>query len=107
MKGKITLIAMGMAFAVAIPLEAFAAKRTFTVTPNRDSCYEVEYIPRTVQENTMGRLVRGESTSTVGSISDGSVVRKQRNPALYKTTTRILEEEHYTMRSVSCSPRAR
>ncbi|MGY6708686.1 MAG: hypothetical protein ACXIVF_10180 [Rhizobiaceae bacterium] len=105
MKGKLVLF--GLAVAMALPAQSFAATKTFTVTPNRDNCYAVEYIPRTVQENTRGRLVRGESTAWVGNVSDGSLVRHQRNPALYETTTRIVEEEHYTMRAAPCPARTR
>jgi hypothetical protein len=105
MKGKLALL--GMAFAIALPAQAFSATKTFTVVPQRDNCYAVEYIPRTVQENTRGRLMRGESTAWVGGVSDGSVIRHQRNPALYQTTTRIVEEEHYTMRPAPCPARTR
>ncbi|NMG42040.1 hypothetical protein GRZ55_22730 [Chelativorans sp. ZYF759] len=105
MKGKLALI--GLVFAMAMPAQTFAATKTYTVTPNRDNCYAVEYIPRTVQENTRGQLVRGESTAWVGNVTDGNLVRHQRNPALYKTTTRIVEEEHYTMRSAPCPARSR
>jgi hypothetical protein len=105
MNTKITLL--GLAFALALPAQGLAAKRQYQVTPDRDHCYVVEYVPRTVEENTRGKLVRGESTNWVGDVADGATIRKQHNPALYKKTTRIVEEEHYTMSSPGCAARAR
>lgn len=105
MRMKLALIAMGMA--MAVPMHAEARTVREEVVPNRDNCFRVEYIPRLVEHNTKGRLHRGESTSWSGAIAAGSVVRQQKNAAVYFRTTRIVEEEHYTLIPTGCAARTR
>lgn len=100
------MVLAGVAVAV-MASSAEAAKRTYKVTPNRDDCYAVEYVPRTVEENTKGKLIRGESREWTGVVADGKTIRYQTNPSVYEKTVRIVEEEHYSLTPVSCSGRTR
>ena len=66
-------------------------------SPNNRTCYKVEYIQATYLVNTRGKLVRPSSKSWEGEIVDGGMIYKVRHPAVYKTTRKLIEEDHYTL----------
>ncbi|MEX6505493.1 hypothetical protein [Jiella sp. M17.18] len=65
--------------------------------------YCVEYIPSLYKYNTRGKLVTGESTTWSGEIADGAEIRHRRNPAVYITTKKLVEQDHYTLVPGPCS----
>lgn len=81
-----------------------ADARTYTeeVTPNRDKCYLVQYVPALYKVNTRGKKVKGQSTSWHGDYVDGGVIIKRRNPAVYIQTRRLIEPDHYTLVPKGC-----
>ncbi len=98
-------ILIATAAVVGFGIVASAANaRTYTeeVTPNRDKCYLVQYVPALYQVNTRGKKVKGESTSWHGDYADGAVIIKRRNPAVYLQTRKLLEADHYSLVPQSC-----
>ena len=100
-------ISIGLVAAVAIAsFSALAEAKTYTTTviPSHRSCYDIDYVPATVLINTRGALVRGASVSRNFAIIEniGGVAVDTLNPAIYLEKRRLVEPDHYTMRSASC-----
>lgn len=96
-----------IATAAVVGLGVFASSadaRTYTeeVTPSRDKCYLVQYVPALYKVNTRGKKVKGESTSWHGEYADGAVIVKRRNPAVYIQTRKLLEADHYSLVPQGC-----
>ncbi|MER0237289.1 hypothetical protein [Fulvimarina sp. MAC8] len=91
-------------FAAAVSFSAIAEAKTYKkhVDERSSKCYLVEYIPSTYKYNTRGKLVSSESTSWTGDIADGAIVKHTRNPAVYMTTSKRIEQDHYTMVKTPC-----
>ena len=91
-----------VATVVAFSVSADAKMYTKYVTENNEKSYCVQYVPSTYVYNTRGKRVAGESQSWVGTIADGETIVKRRNPAVYKTTRRLVEQDHYTLVDGHC-----
>ena len=103
-----------LSLAVAIAATTFAAgslvsmdaeARTFTGDRyvNRDKCYKVKKIPQLVEYDTKGIFVRGSSRSWSGNMrKGGATVTNRYNDPVYVRTTRVLEDQHYTLIPKSC-----
>lgn len=99
-----------MATCVAVALtagDALARESKRDVIPNRDQCWVVQYVPRLEQVNTKGVLVAPERRVWSGDVVAGKTVRQVQVPAVYYQTTKVLEEEHYTLVPTACAPRGR
>lgn len=83
--------------------DASAKKYTKHEHINKDKCYRVKKVAATVEYDTRGKLVREASRSWSGNMhKDGTIVRKKYNDPVYMTTRRVIEDQHYTLVSVSC-----
>ncbi|MEF2552864.1 hypothetical protein VQ042_16095 [Aurantimonas sp. A2-1-M11] len=72
------------------------------ISESNEKAYCVEYVPSTYLYNTRGKKVVGESRSWVGEFADGATIVKRRNPAVYKTTRKLVEQDHYTLVEGPC-----
>ncbi len=107
---RTTNFALAAALAVttlttAVGFSFDAEARTFTGDRyvNRDKCYKVEKIPQLVEYDTKGVFVRGASRSWTGNMRrGGSIVTSRYNDPVYIRTTRVLEDQHYTLIPTSC-----
>ncbi len=82
-----------------------ASADTYTVKEKRSryvACYSRVYVPATVQVDTKGIPVRGESTSWETSASSWNQVR---SPAVFIQTRTTISEDHYTLVPKSCPRR--
>lgn len=61
---------------------------------NTVACYTKTYVPATVAINTRGRLARSTKNYWVETPSTYSRIRE---PAVFFTTTRVVEPDHYTL----------
>ncbi|RYD30135.1 MAG: hypothetical protein EOP57_00575 [Sphingomonadales bacterium] len=104
---KVRVIVIGLMISAVFSTSALAEFRKYTEVPNRDSCWSVEYVPRTVEVNTRGRLIRGERRSWTGEMVNGGIVRNERHAAVYEKVRRVVEEEHYSLDPQTCSARVR
>ena len=87
--------------------DAMARETKREVFPDRDQCWVVQYVPRLEAVNTKGVLVTPEKRVWSGQFVAGKTVRYAKTPAVYYQTTRVLEEEHYTLVPTTCAPRLR
>ncbi|MEE2951190.1 MAG: hypothetical protein VYD57_08010 [Pseudomonadota bacterium] len=94
---KVLLTMSALAAAVSFSATAEAKYYKKHVDERSAKCYVVEYIPSTYKYNTKGKLVTGESTTWSGEIVDGGKVYHRRNPAVYMTTKKLVEQDHYTL----------
>jgi len=94
---KVLLTMSALAAAVSFSATAEAKYYKKHVDERSAKCYVVEYIPSTYKYNTKGKLVTGESTTWSGEIEDGGKVYHRRNPAVYMTTKKLVEQDHYTL----------
>ena len=70
---------------------------------NRDECYKVKKVPATVEYDTRGELVRESSRSWKGNFhKHGSKVVYKYHDPVYKTTRRVIEEQHTTLVPTAC-----
>ncbi len=100
---SITVIAGTFVGALLLSSAASAKEYTIEVTPDHRKCYQVEYVPATVLVNTKGKLVEGPKKVWEGDVREhGAIVVKRKVPAVYKSTRRVIEEDHYTLHKVSC-----
>lgn len=95
-------IAVALTLGFAATTSAFAATYTIETFPGRDKCFTVKHIPATVQVNTKGTLVQGETNSVVGSYTPGGTVIFRQNPAVYIETRKVLEQDHISLVPTSC-----
>jgi len=95
-------IAAAITLGFAATTSVFAASYTIETYPSRDKCFAVKHIPATVQVNTMGTLVQGESNAVVGSYAPGGTVIFRKNPAVYIETRKVLEQDHISLVPTSC-----
>lgn len=103
---QIALIAACVAVTVTAG-DALARESKRDVIPNRDQCWVVQYVPRLEQVNTKGIMVAPERRVRTGEIVAGTTIRQVQVPAVYYQTTKVLEEEHYTLIPTGCAPRDR
>lgn len=87
--------------------DALAREIKREVTPDRDQCWIVQYVPRLEAVNTKGVLVKPEKLAWSGAFVAGSTVRQVKTPAVYYQKSRVIEEEHYTLVPTACAPRLR
>ena len=97
----VTISAAGGMMVMTSPAEAkIETKWEYT---NKDKCYKVKKVPATVEYNTKGKLIREASRSWSGNMhKHGSKVVKKYNDPVYKTTRRVIEEQHMTLVPTSC-----
>lgn len=94
-KVLLTLIAAAGAVSFAGTADAKWYKKE--VDERGAKCYLVEYVPSTYKYNTRGKLVQHGGTSWEGDIVDGNKIYHRRNPAVYITTKKLVEQDHYTL----------
>jgi hypothetical protein len=81
---------------------ANAGTYTYESYPSRDKCFTVKHIPATIEVNTKGQFVQGESKSVIGSYKAGAKVIFRNNPAVYIQTERVVEKDYLTLVPGSC-----
>ena len=92
-------IATTMVFVPDVEARTYTKSKWF----NKDKCYVVKKVPALVEYDTMGELVRDESRTWIGNMrKHGSKVRDAHQAAVYKATSKVLEDQHYTLISTSC-----
>ncbi len=82
-----------------------ASADVYTVKESRSrlvACYERQYVPATVQVDTKGIPVRGETT---GWETRGNKWNQVRDAAVYIQTRTTISEDHYTLVPKSCPRR--
>ena len=94
-KVLLTLIAAAGAVSFAGTADAKWYKKE--VDERGAKCYLVEYIPSTYKYNTRGKLVQHGGTSWEGDIVGGNKIYHRRNPAVYITTKKLVEQDHYIL----------
>lgn len=94
-KVLLTIAAVTTAASFSVTAEAKTYKKH--IDERGEKVYCVEYIPSTYKYNTKGKLVTGPSTTWSGEIVDGGKVSHRRNPAVYMTTRKLVEKDHYTL----------
>ena len=99
---KVLLSISAIAAVLAFSATAEAKKYKRHIAENNEKAYCVEYVPSTYIYNTRGKKVVGESRTWVGDFVDGATIVKRRNPAVYKTTRKLVEQDHYTLVEGAC-----
>lgn len=104
---KITRVIAAAAIAVSSLgfTATVATAKTYTKKEwqNRDVCYRVKKVPATVEYDTRGKLLREASRSWEGNMyKKGAKVVKKHHDPVYITTSRIVEDQHYTLVPTGC-----
>lgn len=101
---KIAFAAVIAASVALVTSVAEARQKTAEVVPNNKSCFDIDYVPALYSVNTRGKLVRKQSVERVYAIVEqvGGKAVDTRQPAIYLETRKLLEPDHYTMRSAAC-----
>lgn len=93
------------AIAAMLAIVPDAEARTYTKEKwiNKDKCYMVKKVPALIEYDTRGKLVRDESRVWVGNFhKHGAKVRDKHKAAVYIQTSRVVEDQHYTLVPASC-----